>query len=269
MYFRFTIKLKTSKNTYHGILKQSISTESFEVSITHHENGSSIPLHAHDLPYLCFSMAGFYEEKSNEKSIIEPGVVLYRNSGYEHANQFLEKDGLCLNIEMKHPEKMTGQHEFQLPTAEFQRKVTTDISKLLVSIDQDLPTDIIDIQCYESVFGHFQERQVNGDVKWIKKVIAYIHDNPTENISLEKLHQEFQLHANYIVRKFKEVTGYKLSEYLTKFRVEQSIQDLIQTQNNIGEIALDNGFYDQSHFNRSFKKHIGTSPMKFKKILQG
>ncbi|MCH2233634.1 MAG: AraC family transcriptional regulator [Crocinitomicaceae bacterium] len=259
----------STQNKYHGALTKTVSTESFVISITHHKEDSWIPFHAHEKPYLCFSIAGYYEEKSLTAKIIKPGTVLYRNANYEHENQFGSASGICLNIEIKDAERFMLQNQFQLPELEFQRKATINISKLIVSLSQGLTNDILDIQCYESLFTHFIEQNDKGKLKWVTQVMEYINDNLDKNISLDFICNEFQLHPNYIIRKFREVTGYKLSEYLMKIRLEHSIQDLIQTNNSAGIIALDNGFYDQSHFNRSFKKNIGKSPMQFKRLIRG
>lgn len=257
------------KNKYHGAIKKIVSTENFEISITHHKEDSWIPFHAHKRPYLCFSISGYYQEKSLRTKIIKPGTVLYRSSNYEHENKFGSAEGICLNIEIKHADRLMLQNQFQFPELEFQRKATTNISKLVVSLNQEFSNDIIDIQCYESLFAHFTEQKGSGKRKWVTQVMEYINDNPDKNISLDLLCNEFQLHPNYIIRKFREVTGHKLSEYLTKIRLEHSIQDLIQTNKSAGLIGLENGFYDQSHFNRSFKKNIGKSPVQFKKLMRG
>lgn len=257
------------KNQYHGIIQKNICTESFDISITRHKENASIPLHSHNKPYLCLSISGGYEEQSNKNSIIKPGTVLYRRADYEHANKFLNSEGLCLNIEFKDAESMILKNDIKLPSVEFERRATVDLSKLIVSINQSVSNDVLDIKCYESVLAHFVEHNIKGKLKWVYDVINYINDNPLQNISLDVLSHEFQLHPNYIIRKFKEVTGYKLSEYLSKVRLEHSIQNLMQTDNRIGDIAIDSGFYDQSHFNRSFKKQMGLSPNNFKKNLRG
>ena len=261
--------MNIQKNQYHGIVKKNIGTESFNISITHHKENSSIPLHTHNRPYLCLSISGIYEEQSHQKSIIKPGTVLYRRAEYEHANQFLNFDGLCLNIEFKDAQSMMLKNGIKFPSAEFERRATVDLSKLIISLNQSTSNDILDIQCYESVLAHFKEQNIKGELKWVNDVVNYINDKPFQNISLDLLSQEFNLHPNYIIRKFKEITGYKLSEYLSKIRIECSIQSLMRTKNKLGDIALDNGFYDQSHFIRSFKKQIGITPSKFNKMLKG
>ncbi len=108
-----------------------------------------------------------------------------------------------------------------------------------------------------------------GDIDWVKKVKERINDNPLENISLDKLSIEFSLHPNYIVRKFKEITGFKLSEYLTRMRIEHSVKQILMDKENITAIALESGFYDQSHYCRNFKKLLDTTPNNFRKVIKG
>ena len=121
----------STQNQYHGALKKTVSTESFEISLTHHKERSWIPFHAHERPYLCFSLSGHYEEKSRGSKIIEPGTVLYRNANYEHENTFGNAAGICLNIEIKEADRLMLQNQFQFPELEFQRKATTHISRLV------------------------------------------------------------------------------------------------------------------------------------------
>jgi len=103
----------------------------------------------------------------------------------------------------------------------------------------------------------------------VKLVKERINDNPLESISLQELSTALGLHPNYMVRKFKEVTSYKLSEYLTRVRLQHSIHQLLTSEENTTAIALESGFYDQSHFNRNFKKYLHTTPRLFRKLITG
>jgi len=44
---------------------------------------------------------------------------------------------------------------------------------------------------------------------------------------------------------------------------------LLSNEENIASIALESGFYDQSHFNKNFKKHMDITPNHFRKIITG
>uniref|UniRef100_UPI00404B5429 helix-turn-helix domain-containing protein n=1 Tax=Flavobacterium sp. TaxID=239 RepID=UPI00404B5429 len=257
------------ENKYYGVKQKSITTESFNISITRHDKSELIPNHSHNKPYLCLLLSGNYTEKSQKKSIVNAGTLLYRRSNYEHANEFNTDDNVCLNLELRNSDLFATTNNIQLPSNEFEKQMSISISKLLVSINQESDQDILDLKCYETVVDYFEMNKVNGKLKWVNDVINCINDNPTQNISLNKLTQEFQLHPNYIIRKFKDVTGYKLSEYLEKTRLEFTIQKIINSEEKTGIVALESGYFDQSHLNRVFKKHLTIAPNQFKKILKG
>lgn len=256
-------------NQYFGITTQSVMTENFNISLTNHSANSNIALHAHNKPYLCLLACGTYKEESNITDIITQGEVLYRAANYEHSNSFSSEGGVCLNIEINDYEQFITINELQLPNKVSKQKGALELYKLLYGLKQGLPIDIINIYCYESMIAVINVFNCKGNIDWVKKVKERINDNPLETISLDKLSIEFSLHPNYIVRKFKEITGFKLSEYLTKIRLEHSIKYLLSNEENITSIALESGFYDQSHFNKSFKKHIDTTPNQFRKVIKG
>lgn len=256
-------------NKYFGITAKSIKTESFNISITKPPAQSEISTHSHAKPYLCLLASGVYNEKSNTSNIITAGDVIYRTANYEHANHFSNEDSICLNIEIDNEASFMIQNDIKLPLAESKQKSSLETYKVLFAVKNGLSNDLLNIYCYESMLSHVDGMMVKGDRNWIKQVKEYINDNPLSPISLQKLSHLFGLHPNYIVRKFKEVTGIKLSDYLTKIRLEYSISNLILTEDSLTNVALNSGFYDQSHFNRNFKKYIETTPMVFRKVIKG
>jgi AraC-like DNA-binding protein len=261
--------MNTKQNKYFGVTTKSVKTESFNISLTNHSAESQISLHSHAKPYLCLLASGAYNEKSHSTDIITHGEVVYRTSNYEHSNTFSETGGVCLNIEMNDHEQFMALNELQLPRKELKQKGTIEIYKVLYALKEGLSNDVLNIYCYESVISVINEFKGVGDLKWVKRVKERIDDAPLATISLNQLSLEFSLHPNYIVRKFKEVTGIRLSEYLTKIRLEHSIKNLLVSDESLTSIALENGFYDQSHFNRNFKKYMEITPKHFRKMITG
>jgi len=261
--------MDTTTNTYFGTTTNSIRTENFNVSLTNHPAESKISMHAHAKPYLCLLATGTYKEESVFTDIVTHGEVVYRRSNYEHSNRFSEKGGLCLNIEINNEEQLTVHNDIQLPDQESKQNGSVEVYNVLYALKSGLPNDILNIYCYESLIAVMNVFNGIGDINWVKRVKERIHDNPLATFSLDQLSGEFSLHPNYIVRKFKEVTGLKLSEYLTKTRIEHSMKQLLVSDQSMTSIALDSGFFDQSHFNRNFKKYAHTTPGRFKKHIKG
>jgi YesN/AraC family two-component response regulator len=63
---------------------------------------------------------------------------------------------------------------------------------------------------------------------------------------------------------FKEEMNYYFNDYLNFTRVEKSKALLLTERISLVDVAEAVGFYDQSYFNKVFKKITGVTPKKFK-----
>ena len=54
-------------------------------------------------------------------------------------------------------------------------------------------------------------------------------------------------------------------EYLLRVRITAARTLLESTDRTIADIACETGFYDHSHFTRTFKRLIGASPGQYRK----
>ncbi|HPC49277.1 MAG TPA: helix-turn-helix transcriptional regulator, partial [Kiritimatiellia bacterium] len=66
-------------------------------------------------------------------------------------------------------------------------------------------------------------------------------------------------------RRFHRFFNTSLCRYLIRVRVNTACQLLTETNRNVTEIASEVGFYDQSHFSRTFTRLMGLSPLKYRK----
>lgn len=68
------------------------------------------------------------------------------------------------------------------------------------------------------------------------------------------------------IRSFKKQMGLSPGSYQMLHRINKSKQ-LITTPMPLVEVALETGFYDQSHFIHYFKKYIGITPLEYRKSV--
>jgi AraC-like DNA-binding protein len=99
----------------------------------------------------------------------------------------------------------------------------------------------------------------------IRNVIEYIYDNHASNISLDDLTKVSNISKFYLIRSFKEVTGFTPAQFLINVRLEKSLQLLQTTKWDITTIGFHAGFGSLSTFERSFKKRYGISISEFQK----
>lgn len=83
--------------------------------------------------------------------------------------------------------------------------------------------------------------------------------------SLEKVSSHVGMSNRTLTRRLAE-SGTTFRELIKKIQAEISKDLLLNTSSNIGEIAFQLGFSEQSAFNRAFKRWTGQSPVEFRKI---
>lgn len=90
--------------------------------------------------------------------------------------------------------------------------------------------------------------------------LAYIRDHFNERITLDEVAQAVHLSASYFSRLFRSETGQTFSEYLLSVRIERAKNLLRRKDCSMTEIAERIGFFDQSHFIKTFKRATGVTP---------
>lgn len=92
-------------------------------------------------------------------------------------------------------------------------------------------------------------------------VIAYIQEHLTEEISVDVLARQCYLSKYYLMRQFKEATGYSIHQYINEKRV-QAARRMILSGMPASKACYECGFRDYSTFARRFKMIVGRAPSK-------
>ncbi len=111
------------------------------------------------------------------------------------------------------------------------------------------------------------EREVADDR--IHAVITYIEQHYAEPLTLEQLAKFANYSPNHLGKRFKDATGYPPMRYLSNVRIECAKLLLQGANDPISVIMEKTGFTDAAYFSKSFKKVIGYSPQKFRKLHRG
>lgn len=92
--------------------------------------------------------------------------------------------------------------------------------------------------------------------------INYIENNIYSKIILDELAIHAGISKYHLHRMFKSLTGESLMEYVQSRKLSSSVNELLQTNMRIIDIALEYGFdYEQSYI-RAFRKKFGHTPQK-------
>ncbi|RXK12150.1 AraC family transcriptional regulator [Halarcobacter mediterraneus] len=110
----------------------------------------------------------------------------------------------------------------------------------------------------------FLEKKVEENLA--NKIKNYLDMNYLEELSLEELSLEFKVSIVHLIRVFKNDFGLPIHSYVLNKRVHHA-KALLNKNIPIVEVALQSGFFDQSHLNRSFKRIFQLTPKQFQKNL--
>ena len=99
----------------------------------------------------------------------------------------------------------------------------------------------------------------------IRKIIEYIDQNFTRKLTSEEVSRFRGLSTSRCLHLFKEETGMSLSEYVKKLRVEYGKYLILNTNISLADCAIEAGFFDQSHFTKTFKQVEKIPPSQFRR----
>ena len=99
---------------------------------------------------------------------------------------------------------------------------------------------------------------------YIRRAVLYVESSDLQDISVTEMAKYVGIDRTYLYKIFKECLGTTPQKYLTEYRLERAKYMLQYTDLAIGEIAMEAGFYDSSHFVKRFIKRYDISPLKYR-----
>ena len=128
---------------------------------------------------------------------------------------------------------------------------------------EKLQTSLRNVYCFREI----GREEFDLDIKTLADKIT-VH--PEMEFPIEALAADIFVSKYYFLRKFKSSIGMSPHHFCIQNRIRKS-QSLLNAEKTIGEISAEMGFYDQSHFNKAFRRIVGISPSEYirsKKKLQ-
>ena len=99
-------------------------------------------------------------------------------------------------------------------------------------------------------------------------ILDYLSENFHESITLEMLSKEVGLSTFRISHLVKEQTGKTVLQHIHHLRIQEAQRLLEQSEMSCTDIAYESGFGDQSYFIKQFRKWMGITPARYRKLYQ-
>ena len=196
-------------------------------------------------------------------------------------NTSAQNESLPVNNWFRKIEEILNSESHQLREMQFETE--SDRSHLVSLINmvateymREQTFDIFIIQNSVSVILHLIARNIQfintaDTVKEVKsskiqQIINFIHANiyNSELLTTKSLAEEFHMADNYMSEYFKKHTDVSLKKYIINYKLKLVETRLKYTDLQFSEIAMELGFTDSSHLNKTFQSYKGMTIGAFK-----
>lgn len=257
------------KGKYSGNITGTFGTDGVLVCVTSyspdHFNGAE---HYHYNAHLSFTLEGGCVEKKKDSYEIPPGTITYYSAGEQHKVLKVARPTRRINLELE----QSFLDEFHISDLMIRKGISRnpDAGFLMIKIYKEIlmqdDFSPASIQGLLLQLIYRSERQTENKLPaWVQIVEAFLYDNRDEPVTLHQLSLLANVHPVTISKYFPKYFGSTLGEYIRKLRIESALALIKLPGYSLTEIAYACGFFDQSHFIRTFKKVTGFLPSSYQK----
>ncbi len=107
--------------------------------------------------------------------------------------------------------------------------------------------------------------QAPGEYRRLTRACEFVLANYAQPIAIKELAARAHLSVSQLQREFQRLFGMSPGDYILRVRLLMTRRQLEETTTPVGTIALDGGFYDQSHFTRAFRAATGLRPLEYRR----
>lgn len=250
------------------ILKTSVGSELW-LTETLCPPSFKAPRHSHELFQFCFVIEGGFSEKCGQrKRECTPLTLITHPSDETHANRYYSSGAHCFVVEIGE-QWLSRFREYSLMldcSTQFNHGFSVWLAKRLYNefyrMDGASPIAIegLTLEMMAEVSRRHVKTSESTSPRWLERTRELLQAHFSDEMSLERIARTVGTHPVHLARVFRQYYGCTIGEYIRQLRVEFACRELSLTDAPLAQIALAAGFYDQSHFSRTFKKIVGLTP---------
>ena len=238
-------------------------------------SGTKLSPHSHDYVYLRYVLSGnFTEYYGRNEAVCDSGTVMFRANDEKHHNTFQDASKcLTVRFDSRRLEEIFPEHKYPTTTSLKSGSLSLLFTRLYREIrEQDEFSELtikgLMLEIAAEMFRKLDRRNTSSPPLWLLNVKELIDGSGSERVAIKDLAIAANRHPTHLVNAFRDHFSMTIGDYVRIRRIEKSITKLCGSNMPISEIALEAGFYDQSHFSRVFKKTMGVTPSAYRRSFK-
>ena len=266
-------EVKIPSGTWHGHKLAARQVNGFSLAEITYPPGYKISKHAHESSLYYLVQKGSFTQTYGRKTRDgRPSSLIYLRSDEAHADKFHHAGALCFVIELE-DDWLTRSRNKQYVldnSATFQGGMpawfATRIYNEYRNMDQLSPLAIegLVLELIAETSRLTLRKAEAQPPRWLAQAQEFLHSHFSEPVSLSEVAKTVDMHSVHLARAFRQHYRCTIGEYIRKLRIDFASQEIMATDDAFTRIAMSAGFYDQSHFTRTFKRQTGLTPTEFR-----
>lgn len=232
----------------------------------------TLPHHEHQLAYVLMVLDGFYAEQTRQNSMeLQAFSAVFNPAGVAHSGLVGRGGTRLFTVECPAP-YLQGL-DLRPPAYPVVDRGTGAMLWPAIAMFSAFKSETADCLLVESyLLEMLGAASGSGAIdrtvpRWFARVKDRLHCDFRENLRMGDLASEAGVHPVHLARVFRAREGQTPGEYVQRLRIRTACELLRQCETSLAAVALDCGFADQSHFTRTFKRVVGSTPGRLRKLL--
>jgi AraC family transcriptional regulator len=233
--------------------------------------------HSHDHAYFCFVRRGIFSETVGTRTHTRgPSMLIFHPPHEEHSDSFQRLGGRCFNIQIDN--SLLGyarEHGVRLEgSSHFQGGLLLSLSMRLYheARRQDDLSDLVIEGLVLEILAEASRGQYcfskGKPPRWLERAREIIHAHFSEQLSLASIAESVGIHRVHMARSFRQHYQCTVGDYVRRTRIEFTCRKISASDATFAEISSAAGFFDQSHFAKTFKQLTGMTPSKYRERVR-
>ena len=234
-------------------------------------DGVALPFHRHRHAKMSAVLRGGYTERFAAKTFECDGQsLLVKPPGIGHADTYAAPTTTCLTVDVNESALASvrehssifdgGAHAAPLPQLLVQRVMWE-----LQADDDAAPLALEGLALELVALATRRAPSHRLEVGAFRRACEFLSEHLSGAPSMSDAAAFAGVHPSHLRRLFKTHAGCSPARWLRARRVEEACRRLRDTDTSIADVALDLGFYDQSHFANVFRAHTGVTPASYRR----